>query len=269
MTSSPVVDFVEIGFLTLFLPTASEAKCALLHDLAGEFGFETNAEAAERLRVAVRELPRTRRVEIESEADNVHVSVGKSGALEIVQLIHKLARRTPPPEALVEARRVISRHRRPKPKSYQAGDVFAVALGDSSYCFGQVLWDPEGFRAPTCSLLDCRANAPAEDLEEILTSRTLAILHCSSEHLESGRWIVCGRALVEEDPFSGPCGDPRHAGRFWDGLEGLARAWFGVNYWNDMRDPEFYGRFLLGGVPPSPHARYLSREERSKLGYET
>ncbi len=135
--------------------------------------------------------------------------------------------------------------KRPKALPYRVGDVFAVPLGDGSYGFGQVLWDPPDYRAPTCSLLEFRAQEPTAELEEILTSRTLAVIHSSAEHLQTGHWQVCGHEEPIGDPFTGPCGDPRRGAVLWDGLEGLARAWFGCSPWNDCPRSDFLDRFLM------------------------
>ena len=82
MKSNPTL---EIGFLTIDLPTASDAQYSIMHDLAGAFGLDFNSEAAERFYEAWKETGTRRRIGCEQEADFVFVSGGQNGILEAAE----------------------------------------------------------------------------------------------------------------------------------------------------------------------------------------
>ncbi len=60
----------------------------------------------------------------------------------------------------------------------------------------------------------------AVNLDEAMTTRTLAILHVQSDSLDGGAWRVLGRRAITIDPFSGPDGKWGEVGGVsWEGLE--------------------------------------------------
>jgi Immunity protein 26 len=253
---------LQVGFLTVSLPSASTRECSIMHDLAGAFGLELNSEALEKFEEAWRASGSRRRIDCDQEADYVFVEGGRDAILEAAVVIHRLAGQDLSEEQIKEARSRLKAHKRPKPTEWKIGDVFAVPLGDGTCSFGQVLWNRADFNAPTCALFEHRAASTAAALEEILTSRTLAILHVQSDSLDEGRWTVIGHADPINDPFSGPCGDPRKAGgTHWDGLETVARAWWGLDPWNVYYKPTYLDFYLLAGVERSQHALLLEQSE--------
>ncbi len=126
-----------------------------------------------------------------------------------------------------------------------------MPLPDGTFAFGQVLWEQDfaegsGLRAPTCALFEHRADAAEAELDEVITSRTLAILHVASEHLDARAWTVIGRRTPVDNPFSGPCGKPGTVGCVsWDGLDYLAQRWHGLEPWHANFD-----KYLMPGVSP-------------------
>lgn len=250
---------IDLGAVTIWLPTAGDASCSILHDLADTFGLETNADAVDRLRRAWRESGCKGRLDIDHEADFVSIHAGRDAIVDVVALIDRLAlpqmSRNVSEQEVARVRALVKAHRRPPRFRWEVGDVFALPLSDGTFAFGQVLWEMNfakrsGLRAPTCALFEHRAGAtddthvPEVDLDEIVTSRTLVILHVASEHLDGREWVVIGRRPPMSDPFSGPCGEPGKVGSVsWDALDLLARAWHGLQPWNKNLD-----RYLLRGI---------------------
>lgn len=256
-----MAESIELGFLTIDLPTASDARFHVMHDLAGAFGLEFNADAVERLRAAWKAGGRRGRLGIDHEADFVFVDAGRDAILEAAVLIHELAGKPLPPAEVELARAALARRRRPKAKPWRVGDLFALPLGDGTFGFGQVLGD-----WPSCSLVELRAPSPAATPEAVLAARRLAILHVQRRSLDDGRWIVVGHASPAVDPFSGPCGHPYQVGGIsWDGLEELAGAWWGLTPWNRYDREDYLDEYLLAGVGRSPRAVLLSPDERAAV----
>lgn len=261
---------LEIGFLSIALPSASCRGCSIMHDLAGSLGLAFNSEALERFQEAWRVLGYRRRLGSDHEADYVFLDGGRDAILDAAVLIHELAGKPLSEEEIHSARLRLKSHKRPKPKPWKIGAVFALPLGDGTHAFGQVLWNPPDFNAPTCSLFEHRAADTASDLDEILTSRTLCILHVQSESLDEGDWPIVGTADPINDPFTGPCGHPSKVGAIhFNGIEAMARAWWGFAPWNAYYKPDYLDFYLLPGVERSKHAWLLTPAElesfRSKM----
>ncbi len=255
-------DSMQVGFLTISLPSASSRECSIMHDLAGVFSLQHNNEALEKFREAWRASGSRRRLDCDHEADNVFICGGRDAILDAAVLIHRLAGQEVSEDEVKKSRSRLKVHKRPKPKLWNVGDVFAAPLGDGTYAFGQVLWNPADFNAPTCALFEHRAATTSVAVDETLTSPTLTILHVQSDSLDEGRWQVIGNADPINDPFSGPCGHPhRVGGKSWDGLETLARAWWGLDPWNIYYKPTFLDFYLLPGIERSQHAQLLSESE--------
>jgi hypothetical protein len=196
---------------------------------------------------------------------------GRDALLDAAVLIHRLAGQELSEEEIKEARSRLKIHKRPKPRSWKIGDLFAVPLGDGAFSFGQVLWNSADFNSPTCALFEHRATDTAAAIDEILTSRTLTILHVPPAALDEGRWPVIGNADPINDPFAGPCGHPEQVGGIHsDILEEMARAWWGLDPWNMYYKPTYLDFYLLPGIERSEHARLLSPSEldafRAMLG---
>jgi len=274
--AADVEPHVDLGGVTIWLPTAGDARCSIFEDLADRLGTETNGLALERLLGEWRARGLTGRLDTDHEADGVSVRAGRDAIFEVAMLIDALtvpALRVPvSPEEAAAARERIRRHKRPPRVAWVVGDVFAVPLPDDTFAFGQVLWEDtfapgSGLRAPTCALFDHRAPTKEVDLLEVVTSTTVAVLHVASAHLDGGRWAVVGRHAPVSDPFSGPCGRPGAVGsRSWDGLDELARAWHGLGPWNAAYRDDWLDAFLMPGVRRPARAVMLGREALEALG---
>ena len=247
-------DSIQVGLLSIELPDVSEARCHLMHDLTELFGVETNQDALEHFRVAWREAGHKGRLDLDCESDFVFIYAGRDAILEAAALIHTLAGKPLPAAELAAARAQLRAHKRPKPRRWNVGDVFAVPLIDGSLGFGQVLWEQDfaagsGLRAPTCALFELHASAAPGDLDEVVTSRTIAILHEPSRALDSARWQVLGNRPPANAPFSGPCGQPGKVGAVsGDHLEQLANAYHGLAPWNAYYKDDYLDFYLLPGI---------------------
>jgi hypothetical protein len=244
---------VDLGAVTIWLPTASEPSCNIFHDLAEAFGMETSADAVERLRRGWRESGCKGRLDIDHESDFVSVHASRHAIVDVAALVDRLAvpehSRGVSDAEVARVRAVVKAHRRPRRFQWEVGDVFAMPLPDGTFAFGQVLWEQDfakgsGLRAPTCALFEHRAESAEADLDEVTTSRTITILHVDSDHLDRREWLVIGRRPPMNDPFSGPCGKPGTVGCVsWDGLDHLAQRWHGIAAWNANFD-----EYLMKGV---------------------
>ncbi|MCB9685933.1 MAG: hypothetical protein H6736_00100 [Alphaproteobacteria bacterium] len=252
------VDTLALGPVDIDLPSASDPSCSFLVDLAALTSATTQAEAAERF-AAAWHADQGGRLDVDVEADAVAVTGGRDAVVRAAALVARQSGR-PVADADVQAVGAVLRAlRRPRALPWRVGDVFAVPLTDGSWAFGQVLWEQDlaagsGLRAPTCALLEHRAAALDVDLLDALTSRTLAILHVASDHLDRGRWRVVGHHDPVDDPFRGPHGRPGHGATSWDGLQELAEAWHGLAPWNAWAVP--YEGALVRGVE-APRERWL------------
>lgn len=272
---------IRLGELEINLPGVSDPSCSIVHDLAGLLGLEFNHHAEEQLKRAWVRGAQSGVLDLDHEADSVSIHAGRDAIVRVAVLIHELA--DPPlvldPAEVERVRKLVRRHRRPKPYAWRVGELFQVPLADGRYCFGQVLWEQDfaagsKLRAPTCTLLEhVTAHAagpdalPSDTLEEILTARTVAILHVGSDHLDSQRWKVVGWHEPMDDPFSGPCGTPGKAGCVsWDGLETLANAYWGLQAWNPFYRDDYLDRFLLAGVERPEAAVMLDATQLAARG---
>jgi len=269
-------DSVRLGALKIWLPSAGRSYCYIFHDLAELLGVECNGDAAARLEAEWKRRGKRGRLDLDYEADFVSIHAGRDAIVEAALLIHELAVPDvprPTDEEVARVRATIKQHKRPAPALWEVGDVFAAPLADGTFIFGQVLWEPvfekgAGVRAPTVSLLEYRLPRPDEvDIDEVVRSRTLAILHVQSHSLAEGRWRVVGRRPVTSDPFGGPCGRFGAVGSVcWDGLEILANAWYGLEPWNQYFRPDHLDQYLMKGVSRPASARMLSADERGARG---
>jgi hypothetical protein len=232
----------------------------MMHDLAELFGTETNAEALKRLEDALRASKSRRRVDVDVEADYVFVYAGREAIVDVAVLIHAIAGRALATAEVAAVRDTVRKYERPEARAWSVGSVFAVPLGDGSCAFGQVIFEEafaagSGVRAPTCALFDHRGPDSKIDVEEILTSRTLAVLKELSTELDSGSWRVVGQhPPVASHALAGPTSGSQ--------LEPLARAWHGIDPWNVLHDERHWDRRLLRGIERPADANVLSSDAR-------
>jgi hypothetical protein len=262
---------IRIGVLEVTLPTASDGTFWLSCDLGEHLGVD-NHEAGRLLRAALKAAAASKppgRISVEATLDWVIVEAGNARAM--MHLLDLLAA-TPAgprlgldPAALASAGQALAAHRRPRRQPWALGDVFTVPVGDSdgTLAGGQIVGVHE--RLPTCALFDFRSSQDQEvDPIEVVTSRTITILHSLGTDLADGTWRVVGDAPVTVDPWSGRHGAAR-SGRTWDGLGSVAEAWFGQRPWNESADERLIDEVLLPGVTRPATAWLLEPDQRAFL----
>ncbi|MFO0745007.1 MAG: hypothetical protein U1F43_04930 [Myxococcota bacterium] len=270
-SSPPPEDHVEVGALTVFFPTGSMRSFWFMHDLAGLFGDEVNADAERRLRLALSERPKGR-LGLDVEADSVLVSASNAALMQrVLEAVRALCRDPEdlPTAALAAAQRAMEAAPKPKRQRWQIGSVFAVPLADGAWAFGQVV--DLARPAPRRHAGPLRAPARAEpalapdEVLDVVTARTLTILHTTASGLDAdGVFRVVGEGPIALDPGSGPHG-PRAAGRSWDGIATVANAWYGLYPWNLLYAPVGLDRSIMPRSRPLPRAWMLDAPTLERL----
>ncbi|MFO0751642.1 MAG: hypothetical protein U1F43_39145 [Myxococcota bacterium] len=268
-SSPPPEDHVEVGALTVFFPTGSMRSFWFMHDLAGLFGDEVNADAERRLRLALSERPKGR-LGLDVEADSVLVSASNAALMQrVLEAVRALCRDPEdlPTAALAAAQRAMEAAPKPKRQRWQIGSVFAVPLADGAWAFGQVVDSPGPRLGATLALYEHRRAEPAlgpDEVLDVVTARTLTILHTTASDLDDGVFRVVGEGPIALDPGSGPHG-PRAAGRSWDGIATVANAWYGLYPWNLLYAPVGLDRSIMPGLARSPRAWMLDAPTLERL----
>lgn len=137
------LDRLELGALTVFLPTASVRTFWISHDFAALFGLEFNKDAAEKLQAALRAAASGKpkgRLSIDREADPVTVHASNAVVMvHVLEVVRELAPGAYAPSDLERIAKALRDHRTPKAVPWALGDFFAVPLRDGSFGFGQVI----------------------------------------------------------------------------------------------------------------------------------
>lgn len=258
-------DAVEVGPLTVFFPRGSERSFWFSEDLTELLGVEVNADAEARLRAALGERP-PGRLGFDTEADAVLVRASNPDLLRHVLLTLRALSVDPEqlPVDVIEAGVAAMRAApRPRRQRWAVGDVFGVPLADGTFTAGQVVDTPGPRLGATLALMDHppRAALAADELEEIVTARTVTILHTTAADLDDGTFPVIGRGPVLVDPDSGPQG-PVTRGHSWDGIGWMANAWWGLYPWDGLADPRALDKMLTSGLSAPDRAWRLTPAER-------
>ncbi len=253
---------VSFGRLEIDPPQADRRGFTIIVDLAGVLGLEFNHEAAKQLRAALRSRKEQKpkgTLEIDHEADYVFLRAGNTPVLvhlleALIEIAGEKIGFTQSALATYRPKFEELEHSRPKAQNWKLGDVFAFALEDGSFGFGQVV-GVKGRAPATCALLDERSASPVFDPEAIATARVLAILHCGDLDLASGRWRVIGHREAVVDPWSGPANDMT-----WGVIAQLANAYYGLSPWNEHGE-KAYDKILMPGVRRPSNAKIATDEE--------
>lgn len=227
----------------------------LTADLAESEEVETSLEGLEQLRgLWVKEGLPIDRVDWGHDSDEVYVTGNRDDMLTLAILAHEVARSplTRDEEVALECwLRDYTRPPAPEIPDWEAGVVAALDLGnDHGYAFFQLL----GFThskvvAPRTFALfafcDYHSNGMDVDPEEVVTSRTVAILAPNVEGiLDLGLERVGSCALCDLRPPA-----ELSATAATVPLPRLAKAWFGVEAWDEyLRSPFVMNEALLPGV---------------------
>lgn len=245
-----------VGPFTVHLPDASDPTFWLMHDLAGLFGIEENGEAAKRLKKALRD--RKLRIDVDHESDFVFVHAKSARAMmATLGVLEQIAPGTLRGVDLDGVLAVLAAHRRPKPKAYDVGDVFAVSLGGEGFGAIQVMSFPdasERFRGSPIALALDLATPDLDSLRARLEAgegRPLAARQILDVEIVSGMWprllsrplppVDVAKLTTRERGRSGP-------------IQTILGACLGFEPWEQF-EPHPHERYLLDGVTP-PRKRH-------------
>lgn len=257
-----------LGAVKIQGPTVAEKRCSIFLDLANVFKTEFTSEAVDILKNRWKDGGYRGRLDIDFESDFVSVLASKSIIVDLALLINNYA----PHEIILEqsaidhARKVIKSWKQPKPFAWGIGDVFSFKLIDGMFSFGQIL-DKTSYNAPTCLLFSYKAESEFQNIDKILKSQCLSILHVFDDDLNQGLWKVIGNTKPILAANSGPCGARGAVGsKDWNGLEVLSNAWHCLRPWNNFYTDDYLDKFLLEGVTRPKNAIILTKDELEKYG---
>lgn len=262
---------------TIHLPDECSSKFRIFHDLAELFGLEFNEHAAKKLKKLLKEDPNDpgARLSMDREADYVSLRASKADVIGLVARLinenslppHKRNFTNDDYERINDA---LASWKRPKPKPWAVGDVFAFKLQDGSLGFGQVIDSQYG--APSCVLFELKS---AHELapNEILRSRVVSILHIGSDLLDKGVWTVLGNAPPITRSSKSQHGPRNQVGSVSFGgggiIENLANAYFGLVPWNgEYYREDYLNGFLMPGIQMPDSCWILDSEERRAFRLE-
>ena len=262
---------LDVFAFTIHLPDECSAKFRIFHDLAELFGLEFNEQAAKKLKKLLKEDPNDpgSKLSMDREADYVSLRASKA---DVIALIARLINENSLPvykrdfkdEDYERIKVALSSWKRPKPKPWAVGDVYAFKLLDGSFGFGQVIDSQYG--APSCALFERKTEDELAG-HEVLGSRVISILHIGSDLLDKGVWKVLGNHPPVAKSAESQHGPRNQVGAksFGGGgiVEDLANAYFGLIRWNGRSYREDYlNGLLMPGIQMPETCWILNPEER-------
>lgn len=256
---------------TIYLPDECSSKFRIFHDLAELFGLEFNEQAAEKLKKLLKEGPNDpgAKLSMDREADYVSLRASKA---DVIGLIARLINENSLPaykrdftdEDYERINLALASWKRPKPKPWAVGDVFAFKLQDGSLGYGQVIDSQHG--APSCALFERKTKDELAG-HEVLGSRVVSILHIGSDLLDKDVWKVLGNHPPVAKSAESQHGPRNQVGAksFGGGgiVEDLANAYFGLVPWNgDYYREDYLNGLLMPGIQMPETCWTLNPEER-------
>lgn len=256
---------------TIYLPDECSSKFRIFHDLAELFGLEFNEQAAKKLKKLLKEGPNDpgAKLSMDREADYVSLRASKA---DVIGLIARLINENSLPaykrdftdEDYERINLALASWKRPKPKPWAVGDVFAFKLQDGSLGYGQVIDSQHG--APSCALFERKTKDELAG-HEVLGSRVVSILHIGSDLLDKGVWKVLGNHPPVAKSAESQHGPRNQVGAksFGGGgiVEDLANAYFGLVPWNgEYYREDYLNGLLMPGIQMPETCWILNPEER-------
>jgi hypothetical protein len=262
---------LEAFAFTIHLPDECSSKFWIFHDLAELFGFEFNEQASKKLKKLIKEHPNDpgTKLSMDREADYVSLRASKADVIGLVaRLINENSlpayKRDITDEDYERINVALSSWKRPKPKPWAIGDVFAFKLVDDSMGFGQVI--DSQYDAPSCALFELKS---AHELvtTEVLKRRVVSILHIGSDLLDKGVWRVLGNHPPVAQSKKSQHGPRNQVGAVSFGgghiIEDLANAYFGLVPWNgEYYREDYLDKLLMPGIQMPDTCWILGPEER-------
>ncbi len=143
-----------------------------------------------------------------------------------------------------------SRRRRVKVRT---GQIAAVPLLDGTHALVHVALHRHGIFT---AHFDHRRQSPEElleGIEEAMRNKLIAILAVTSDEIEDGHWPVIGEV---QPLYPAKMVDQKATSYTANMSRWLFDAYYGLCAWDQMKDPRFFEKVLLPGVPVPPTVRY-------------
>jgi hypothetical protein len=260
-------DFYVLGAVEIAGPSVSEKRCSIFIDLADLFNTQLTSEAVDIVKRRWKESSNKGKLDIDTEADYVSITTSRNAIIDLALLINEIAGINDiSQEDIEQAKKIIKIWQQPAPALWKTGDIFSFKLKNGHYGYGQVLNKTEQ-NVPTCLLFSYQSNTEAENIQEVIESTAISILHVQENHLNEGKWKIVGNTNPLLPADAGPCGARGAIGsRQWDGLEILANAWHGLEPWNAFYKEDYLDEYLLSGVTRPKNLMLLNRRELESLG---
>lgn len=259
--------FHVLGVVEIQGPTVSDKRCSIFLNLTDLFNTGFTSDAQEVLKRRWKEGGNKGKLDIDAEADSVSITASRNAIIDLALLINEIAGVNDISQGEIDqAKRVIKSWRQPEPASWKTGDIFSFKLKDGRYGYGQVL-NKTKENTPTCLLFSYQSNTELQDIQPVIESTAISILHVHRDHLDQGKWKIIGNTTPRLPPDSGPCGAIDSVGSIhWDGLETLANAWHGLTPWNSFYKEDYLDKYLLTGVTRPQDGILLDRQELESRG---
>jgi hypothetical protein len=261
---------VDVGFVKIHLPDHTMSSFMIAQSLGEEFGVETNYDALKKIRAVLRnsdsELYKNVKTDCESGCVFIHASSKRAEEiLRVAILINENA--IEPYQVRIDddyidkVKQVLMSWKRPKPQKWKVGDVFSIGLCDSTFAFGQVVW--ERYKAPNCALFDFRSRDIIIPLEDIISSPVISVLKLGSMCLDSFEWKVIGNTPVNILKKQVPLlhrGEVVVGARSYSAgvLSDLAEAYYGLQPWNASLSND---ELLMPKIERPKSAFFLTNEQ--------
>ena len=152
-------------------------------------------------------------------------------------------------------------------KAWEVGNLFAVPLADGSHVCGQVVGhEPQVLNSITCAFYRTRvpAGQPLSFQHLPGHSELIAVQFTTKDLLTRRVWKVVGNQPVTLPSQLFPHEDKR--GQSWVGavvvgsgnMVHFLNAFFGLEPWNQMKDPQYFDRLLLRPDLKPPELRFTA-----------
>ena len=137
----------------------------------------------------------------------------------------------------------------------EVGDLFTVPLPDGTFATGQIVArEAQMLNSWTCAFSRLRVPKEEMPIESIRLEVAISVQFVTGDLLKKGIWKIHGRAAVVIPKSAFPHEEFRDQG--WIGAtmrgSGIIRtflaAFHGLEFWDAMKDPDYYQKLLLPGV---------------------
>lgn len=264
-----------IGPIKVNFPDENENSFSIFEDCADFFGQEFQSDAYKLLKSRLKDTKP--KPSMDYEGDYLHISSANVDTIiSTIEAIIELSNsdnQTKFPRLDIDDLKkefTIAKINRPKPKSWNTGDVFFVPLCDGSFTFGQVL----NKNQCTCVVYEFRSLIPQSITQANFSGlKPISILHLSNgDFLNNGHWGILFNEKPTLNPDSGHGGKMNEIGSVSYGsckaLTDLAEAYWGLTPWNTLYKEDYYDKMLLKNVSRPKTAMILNSADRNKYRKE-